>query len=48
MLDTQNCVISGEREPKLLRGPAESHTPQDFPSFATETSYVFLLILPLI
>lgn len=24
-------------EPNLLRGPAESQTPQDFPSFVTET-----------
>ena len=28
----------GRGEPKLSRGPSESHTPQDFPSFATKTS----------
>ena len=31
----------GREEPKLLREPAESHTPQDFPSFATETNYLY-------
>lgn len=30
---------SGRGEPKLLRGSAESHAPQDFSSFATETNY---------
>ena len=43
--EVDSFVFKNRLQPKLLERSGQSHTPQDFPSFATETSLVTVGLL---